>query len=415
MSLDIVQQSALNKLSKLKAGALFMKMGTGKTKVALDLIKSRQNDFDKVIWLAPASLLRQDNYHSEISKWSKGLVRPIKFYTIESIGSSDVKFLRLCKDSKEEKSFCVIDESLLCKNGDAKRTARLLQMRDNFAFRLILNGTPVVKCLLDIYWQIEFISPLIFGMTEYQFAYNFLRYKNKGFKPWKRWSRPENEEALVEIIKPYIFDAELDISAQLYQHDIYCLLNDKELETYTEFKDDYLSFNHDIMEFRFLEVAKKFQHFYTNCCNKRDKLKELVSDIIARGEKVIIFCKFIDEVNEIKKLFIATIITGKEKGSIEDFQNHTDILICTYGVGSFGLNLQFANNVIFYSQTFNFGQKEQAIARVYRAGQSRACNIYDFWIDNVGLEKVFKKSLERKEETHDNINRLIGRMEVAEL
>ena len=34
MSLDLDQRKAIEKLSRLKAGALFMKMGTGKTKVA---------------------------------------------------------------------------------------------------------------------------------------------------------------------------------------------------------------------------------------------------------------------------------------------------------------------------------------------------------------------------------------------
>lgn len=37
------QEEAFKKLSRLKVGALFMEMGTGKTKVALDLISSKQN------------------------------------------------------------------------------------------------------------------------------------------------------------------------------------------------------------------------------------------------------------------------------------------------------------------------------------------------------------------------------------
>ena len=36
------QQLAFDKLSRLKVGALFSEMGTGKTKVALDLINSKQ-------------------------------------------------------------------------------------------------------------------------------------------------------------------------------------------------------------------------------------------------------------------------------------------------------------------------------------------------------------------------------------
>lgn len=44
------QELAFEKLSKLKVGALFMAMGTGKTKVALDLINSKLNKVDYVLW-----------------------------------------------------------------------------------------------------------------------------------------------------------------------------------------------------------------------------------------------------------------------------------------------------------------------------------------------------------------------------
>ena len=47
------QQEAIEKLSKLKVGALFMEMGTGKTKVALDLINSKKNKVDYVLWICP--------------------------------------------------------------------------------------------------------------------------------------------------------------------------------------------------------------------------------------------------------------------------------------------------------------------------------------------------------------------------
>ena len=50
------QQAAFEKLSRLKVGALFMEMGTGKTKVALDLIASKRHRIDYVLWICPCSL-----------------------------------------------------------------------------------------------------------------------------------------------------------------------------------------------------------------------------------------------------------------------------------------------------------------------------------------------------------------------
>ena len=92
MSLDSDQRSAIEKLSQLKAGALFMKMGTGKTKVACDLVRLKLKFVDIVIWIAPASLVGSKKYLDEIRKWSRGGFGKISFYTTESISTE--KFLR---------------------------------------------------------------------------------------------------------------------------------------------------------------------------------------------------------------------------------------------------------------------------------------------------------------------------------
>ena len=171
------QQQAFDKLSKLRAGALFMKMGTGKTKVALDLVIAQQKNIDVVIWIAPASLLREQNYQNEIKKWSGKLTKPIEFYSVEGVSASDIKYLEMRALAESKRSFCVVDESITIKNTDAGRTRRLLDMWSLFDFRLILNGTPLTQGLIDLYSQIQFLHPNILKMKEAQFANNFLTYR----------------------------------------------------------------------------------------------------------------------------------------------------------------------------------------------------------------------------------------------
>lgn len=84
MSLSTIQNNAIHKLKNLRAGALFMSMGTGKTKVALDLAISRQDDYDVLLWIAPASLLRSSTYQDEFGKWNAGLTRPMYQFTVVS-------------------------------------------------------------------------------------------------------------------------------------------------------------------------------------------------------------------------------------------------------------------------------------------------------------------------------------------
>lgn len=413
MNLNIKQKKAFEKLSKLKAGCLFMDMGTGKTKVALDLVKSRQQDFDIVIWIAPANLIREKSYKLEIEKWINGLNRKIYYFTIEGVSQSDNKYLDMYNLAKNYDSFCVVDESITIKNTDAGRTKRLLNMWNMFKFRIILNGTPLTKGLIDLYSQIQFIHPNILNMTETQFAHNFLQFKKEGWKPWKRWSKPENEQALIEIIRPYIFDTDLEIDKKINYEDFNFYLNEQESKDYYEHKTDYLNGKFNV---QFLPMAQYFQHYYTQKSHKKyNKLKQVLSQIKERKEKVIIYVKFLDEVSEFIETFNAVEFTGKvKKDAIENFKHNKDIMVCTYGVGSMGLNLQFCNNIIYYTQTFDYKDKEQSLHRIYRTGQQRDVNIYNFWV-KTGLEDIIKASLDKKENVLNNVKNIISKKEAIKL
>ncbi len=401
MNLDLIQNSAIEKLSKLKAGALFMKMGTGKTKVAVELISSKKDLIEKVIWIAPASLINQPSYMDEIKRWAGESINCFEYFTIEGIAASETSFLKMRNLAENHEVFCVVDESITIKNIDAKRTKRLLAMWHLFDFRLILNGTPLSKGLIDMYSQIEFLHPKILNMTERQFANNYLVYIDEGYKPWRRWSRPTNELALIEIIRPYIFDCDLDIPIKKYQEDIYCYLSHDEIDAYECFKQECIAKIGDD-DSNFFAISQSFQHFYTKASEKYEKIKELCS-----SGKWIIFVKFLDEVDRLLEIFpSACVITGEKKDPIDDFKNDKDILICTYGSGSIGLNLQFCNQMVFFSQTFNYKDKIQAIHRIYRTGQTKDVNVYDFWC-NTGLENLIKTSLTKKEDCLDNIKRFI--------
>src|SRR5690606_1079940 len=50
------QQEAVAKLLPSKVGALFMDMGTGKTRTAIEFVRLRQHKIDRVVWFCPVSL-----------------------------------------------------------------------------------------------------------------------------------------------------------------------------------------------------------------------------------------------------------------------------------------------------------------------------------------------------------------------
>lgn len=107
MKLDLIQASAIDKSSRLRAGALFMKMGTGKTKVAMDWISQRiSRENDVVIWIAPASLLNDQNYRSEMVKWCD-FMSNVRTFSIESISMSDEKFMEMLNLATHTTNFMI--------------------------------------------------------------------------------------------------------------------------------------------------------------------------------------------------------------------------------------------------------------------------------------------------------------------
>lgn len=129
------QELAFEKLSKLKCGALFMEMGTGKTKVALDIINSKLHKINYILWICPVSL--KNEIESEKNKWYPDM--QLNIIGCESIGMSDRLYLNLLKDIENKDVFCVVDESLKIKNSEAKRTQRILKIGELSKYRLILN------------------------------------------------------------------------------------------------------------------------------------------------------------------------------------------------------------------------------------------------------------------------------------
>lgn len=62
------QSKAVDKLSKLKVGALYMEQGTGKTRTALEIIKTKMDKgkINVVLWLCPCSV--KNNLREDIKK-----------------------------------------------------------------------------------------------------------------------------------------------------------------------------------------------------------------------------------------------------------------------------------------------------------------------------------------------------------
>lgn len=384
------QIQAFNKFSKLKVGALFMKMGTGKTRVAIELVD--YNKCDLLIYVAPFSTLK--NIEEEFIKWN--LKTEYILIGYETISSSDKKYLDLLSKIENKKCFIIADESIFIKNEESKRYNRLINIRNKCEYALILNGTPLTKNEFDLYNQMQFLSPLIMKMTKNQFLNTFFKkitYKKKDKKENTFYKFSEvNAELLYKMIEPYIFKCDLDFNKEVkeiynyiqYQNENdYYIEKEKKLEEYIE------KGTSDVI----INMLVSLNVIASNYEKKNDELIKYIKD-----RQVIVFCNYISEIEYISSKLECYIITGQtthRNEIIDKFKHDNKPLLMTMGVGSYSLNLQFCNEIVYSSLTFDYAKIEQSKYRIKRIGQERDIK-YTYFLTDLGINKMILENIDRK-------------------
>lgn len=416
MSICLQLDEARCQLAELKAGAIFMNTSDEKIKLAVELVCSKIDEIDFVIWIAPAAFFSAPSYKSIISFYAGELIKKICFFSIESVSLSDEKYLKLFNLSDKYRTFCVVDESLTIKNSEAGRTRRLLSIHKKFKYRLILSTVPLTQGLIDLYSQIKFIDSNILKMTETQFAHSFLPFYHDDYKTWKRWSTSEDESRLIMLMRPYIFQFDLkDWNENLNMYNQDFELTPAEESSYMQEKEKFLS---EKCQVAFMEVVQKFQHIYTIAKNKVDALFKLVKQIESRHEKVIIYTKYLDEIvflkesgGFVKGCFVELTGRSNKLKAIRLFEQDINIMFCTYRVDRLNLSLHACDNIIYFSQTFDYKDKVQSLYNLNQQQRSRRVNVYNFWV-KTGLEELIRDNLNRKKIVLNNVCRLMSK-EVA--
>lgn len=372
------QIEAENHLDAWKVGALFMEAGTGKTRVALDIVNNSPCDF--CLWICPLRTI--DNVKEEAMKWG-GFDMPVLYVGIESIQASSRIYLNVISELENHKNpFIVVDESLKIKNAEAKRTKRVLQLGKMAEYKLILNGTPLSRNLMDLWPQMEFISPKILGMSIRQFKNTFCSYttvtKRKRYKTYTKEyiTGFENIDYLYSLIRHYVYECDLTMAIKSNYQVLKYSIDGEELKEYERIKAEFLS--DEMLEWKnnniFIEMTTKMQHAY---CISESKFKT-IDDLFKKIEpsRCIIFCKFIKSREECERRYPTARVLSYQKESL-------------------GLNLQQYNNTIYFDKIWDYALRVQAGRRTYRTGQEYDCHYWDLTGD-VGLERMIDKNVDKK-------------------
>lgn len=378
------QHTAIDKLRHYKVGALFMEPGTGKTRIAVELVNDIQ-DVDYVLWIGPYQTIhRPEGVKTEIARWGGFHCDHVDHIGIESLQSSDRIYLELRRKLEcAQNSFIIVDESLKIKNSDAKRTKRLIDFGALSTYRLILNGTPLSRNLLDLWSQMQFLSPKILNMDMAEFKNTFCEYTRvtKSFGSYKAYTKEfitgyENIDYLYSLIRHYVYECDLSLQVKQYYNTLPYILDKESSEEYYRMKEKYLDNetllwkNNNI----FLEMTQKMQHTY--CCTqeKFDVLDELFKEV--DQERTLIFCKYIDSHDACRKYFPKATVLSYQKESL-------------------GLNMQHLCNTIYFDKNWDYALRVQSGRRTFRSGQEYDCRYWDL-TGNVGLESLIDKNINKK-------------------
>lgn len=147
------QMEAVEKLKRLKVGALYIERQDGKLRTVAELIRYRMETgrIDSVIWLCTRR--RADRLRRGISQYLGDMEDRIALEGVENLSYRLGTFLALQQQAEEDRVMLVIDNGLLIKNPRALRTQRVLAISEKCAYRLLISDVPLAKSAADMFSQ----------------------------------------------------------------------------------------------------------------------------------------------------------------------------------------------------------------------------------------------------------------------
>ncbi|CAH6720589.1 ATP-dependent helicase Fun30p [[Candida] jaroonii] len=170
-----------------------------------------------------------------------------------------------------------------------------------------------------------------------------------------------NEPEYVEANKQYIFE-DMQVMSD-YELNNLCIKFPKTLSSYIFDDEKYLD------------------------SSKVTKLVEIINDIIAKKEKILVFSLFTQVLDILEKVmsikgFKFVRLDGQttvenRQDIIDTFyeDNTIPVFLLSTKAGGFGINLIAANNVVIFDQSFNPHDDKQAEDRAHRVGQEKDVNV----------------------------------------
>lgn len=287
------QLRAYHQSARLKADCLNMAMGTGKSKVALDLAASRARirQINKLLVIAPVNLKRNwynqvllhDAYRSaetgrvllfgdktdedeaELLRWLRDPNYGIAICGLESLSTDKFggrAYRAAMRTVREQKCMLVIDECHKIKGGDANRTINAKSLAQWTPFRNTMTGTNITHSLGDLFHPYWLLSPKIIGYPrESQFFSNHVITEPIAGSSRRKIVMYVGVEHVAARIAPYTVQCTkedaLDLPEKVYKSR-YVTLTYAQREAYDEAKTELLGLMDQRNDFTEYDILRLF-------------------------------------------------------------------------------------------------------------------------------------------------------------
>lgn len=422
------QEEALKFLCSMKVSAFYGDVGVGKSKVVIDLAVSRfvSGKIKKVLVLSPVSLI--SNFKKEVEKFC--VYRKIEwlYYGIDSISMSDRIYLELLS-KVDNSTMLIIDEGHYIKSHNAIRSKRVKEVADKCTYKVIMTGTPYSEDISDIFMQYIVLSEdIIKCKTWERFAKQFLIFSDINYNEVVGYKNLDYLTSLIEPYTYYIDKKQCLTLPPLVEKVLSCNLNSNQDYYYFLVKDELIDKIEEIegyeerkaIIFVYLTLLQQIACGLLNYNNERKYIGtnkfELLDNYNLEGQ-IVFFCKYLFEVDilvEYLGFAKCAIFTGKNRETrYEELTKFTkgekQYFVATLSSGGAGINgLQVCNKVIFFSNSFKYSERKQAIGRVERKGQNAEQLHITYLVTDAGIDKKINSNLNRKKDMVKELNALLN-------
>jgi SNF2 family DNA or RNA helicase len=432
------QRAATAFAASMDVGALFMEMGTGKTKSIIDALAIHYGAerLSAVLVICPLTVLRvweeQLSIHCPV-EYSVVLNHKLsdKEYKLFSAAGVGLRFMVVGVQSiihsagkfaekfllEHPNSAVVVDESHTIKNFDAMRTKRVIELGQMARFRYILTGTPIANNIQDLYSQFQFLDEDIIGSGSF---WNFRdRYCVMGGYEGRQVVGYQNTGELMDTIKPLVHRVTkeecLDLPPKVYQQR-YVELPPSSRTIYNKMKAEWSA--QSITVKSTIEEMLRLHQVVAGFMGTGDervvlparspKLAELEEIIEESAGSMVIWCAHRYELQQVVEMLSA------EFGSTQVVQVHGGVtrearaaavdalqsgrarfLVGTVAAGGTGITATRAKTMVFMSNTFNYVDRIQGEDRVHRIGQTESVTIIDIICADTVEEDVWEALQEK--------------------